>query len=63
MDGDYVNKLVYNTKDLSKVLNIGRTKVYALIKSEEIRSVRIGHKILVPKKEVTRWLNKSLNGK
>jgi excisionase family DNA binding protein len=35
--------------DIQKFLNIGRCKAYALLKTGEIRSIRVGQKYRIPK--------------
>lgn len=35
--------------DIQQVLQIGRTKAYFLVKSGQIRSIRVGNSIRVPK--------------
>jgi excisionase family DNA binding protein len=54
-----VDKLVYNTTEASKVLCIGRNKIYELINQNKIPNVRVGRKILIPKKELLKWLENS----
>jgi len=54
-----MNKLVYSTAEASKALNIGLNKMYALVNSKEIPSVRVGNKILIPKRELSKWLKRA----
>lgn len=56
-----MNKLVYNTREASKVLNIGLSKMYHLIKTNQIPYVKIGSKAIIPKKELMKWLKESTN--
>jgi excisionase family DNA binding protein len=42
-------KLAYEVKEIyNGVLPLGRTKVYELIKKGELKSIKVGGKILVP---------------
>ena len=41
--------LVLSVADVTKILRIGKNTAYELIRCERIRSVRIGHKIRIPK--------------
>jgi excisionase family DNA binding protein len=51
-----MNKLVYNASEASKVLNIGMNKMYELVNNNQIPFIRVGRKILIPKKELNKWL-------
>ena len=51
--------LTLSVKDLMPILSIGRNTAYELIHSGQIRSVRIGRKIRIPKTEVLRFLKNS----
>ena len=42
-------KDVLTVKELCEALNIGRNSAYALLRSGEIRSIRIGRSIKIPK--------------
>ena len=48
--------LTLRVEDLMPILGIGRNTAYELVRSGQIRSVRIGHKICIPKTEVIRFL-------
>lgn len=47
---------VLTTKQLCSVLQIGRDKAYALVKSKGFPSVRIGNRYIVPEKALNEWL-------
>jgi excisionase family DNA binding protein len=55
-----MEKLVYNVNEVAKVLNIGLNKTYQLIQSNEIPSIRVGKKYIIPRKELLKWLRKSV---
>lgn len=48
--------LTLSVRELMPILSIGRNTAYELIRSGQIRSVRIGRKIRIPKAEVLRFL-------
>jgi excisionase family DNA binding protein len=53
-------KLVYSVQETSKILNIGMNRTYKLLQSNIIPNVRIGKKILIPKKALENWLMESV---
>lgn len=61
---DYKNKykslddlpLVMKVDDLMPILNIGRNLAYELVRCGQIRSIRVGRKIRVPKEAVAEYL-------
>ena len=48
--------LTLRVEDLMPILGIGRNTAYELVRFGQIRSIRIGHKICIPKTEVIRFL-------
>ena len=48
--------LVLRVEDLMPVLDIGRNAAYELVRSGQIRSVRIGRKLRIPKQAVEDFL-------
>ena len=48
--------LTLSVRELMPILSIGRNTAYELIRSGQIRSVRIGREIRIPKAEVLRFL-------
>jgi len=47
---------VVTAEHLCKMLNIGRNAAYTLLKSGQIKSVRIGNKYVIP----TKWIEEYL---
>jgi excisionase family DNA binding protein len=43
---------IVTIEQIMSMLNLGKSKVYELLKSNAIRHVRIGNKYIVPKKSV-----------
>jgi excisionase family DNA binding protein len=50
--------LVLTVEDLMPILGIGRNTAYELIRSGQIRSVRAGRKIRVPKEAIAEYLSR-----
>ena len=48
--------LVLRVEDLMPVLDIGRNTAYELVRSGQIRSVRLGRKLRIPKQAVEYFL-------
>lgn len=48
--------LTLSVRELMPILSVGRNTAYELIHSGQIRSVRIGRRICIPKAEVLRFL-------
>lgn len=51
-----MNKLTLSPKETSKQLGIGLNKVYELIHSHTIPSIRVGRKLLIPVGSLENWL-------
>lgn len=49
--------LVLRVEDLSKALGIGRNTAYELVRSGQIRSIRIGRQLRIPRSELQRFLD------
>lgn len=48
--------LTLRVEDLMPILNIGRNTAYELVRSGQIKSIRIGRQIRIPRTEVLRFL-------
>ncbi len=53
--------LTLRVEDLMPILDIGRNTAYELVRSGQIKSIRIGRKIRIPKAEVLAFLNHNSN--
>jgi excisionase family DNA binding protein len=53
------DRLVYSVMELASVLHIGRNAAYALIKNGDIRCVRIGRTIRVPRSALLEYLERA----
>ena len=49
--------LTMRVEELMPILGIGRNTAYELVHSEQIKGIRIGRSIRIPKSEVIRFLN------
>ena len=52
--------LALRVEDLMPILGIGRNTAYELVRSGQIRSIRVGRKIRVPKDAVADFLSKDI---
>ena len=52
------DRLLLTPEEAAKVLRIGRTTVYALMKSGELRPVHIGRSCRIPQAEVERYVRR-----
>ena len=52
---------VLTPEELREFLNIGRNKVYELLKNKDIKSIRIGSRYRIPKKFISEFLFNSGN--
>lgn len=50
---------VVTVEELSEMLRIGRNNAYALIKSGEIHSVRIGKQLRIPKAAIIAFITRT----
>ena len=52
------DRLLLTAEEAANVLRIGRTTVYALMKSGELRPVHIGRSCRIPQAEVERYVHR-----
>lgn len=55
-DTSTLNKVVYTPMEIKMMLGIGKNEVYKLIHTGEIKSIKIGRKLLIPKQCFHEWL-------
>lgn len=55
-DNNAPERQVYKVEEIAKMLGIGRTAAYALMKNPPFRVLRVGGSILIPKQSFNRWL-------
>lgn len=51
--------LVLRVGDLMPVLKIGRNAAYALVRSGQIKAIRVGNSYRIPRSELLRFLGES----
>lgn len=49
--------LVLRVEDLMPILGIGRSGAYALVRSGQVRSIRIGHQFRIPREAIQEFLD------
>lgn len=56
-------KLVYSVPEVAKLLGLNRVTVYKLAKQDGFPAVRIGRRIIIPKKALEEWLEREATKK
>lgn len=52
------NRAVYTPMEIKEILGIGKNETYRLILSGEFKVLKLGKRILIPKKPFHEWLNR-----
>lgn len=47
---------ILSIEDVMDILHIGKNSVYSLLKSNEIRNIRVGKRYIVPKQSVINFI-------
>ena len=47
---------ILSIEDVMEILHIGKNSVYSLLKSNEIRNIRVGKRYIIPKKSIIDFL-------
>lgn len=50
---------IVSIEDVMKMLHIGRSNVYKLLREKEIKHIRIGVKYIIPKKSIVEYIKKN----
>ncbi|QSQ10462.1 Putative DNA-binding proteinA [Koleobacter methoxysyntrophicus] len=58
MDEEYLPLAVYTVPEVAKILRIGRTKAYDLIKQGKIASIRVGRSIRIPRQALENFIKR-----
>lgn len=53
-----MNEVVYRVEEVARVLKVGRTKVFDLIRSGELASVKIGGSRRIPARSLNDYLSR-----
>ena len=56
-DISVAERQVYKVEEIAKILGLGRTTAYELMKNPPFRVIRVGGTILIPKASFKKWLN------
>ncbi len=56
-----VERLAFSVPEFAVAAGIGRSLAYELIKRGEIKSFRIGRRVVIPREAVEQWLREKLN--
>ena len=48
-------RILYSVEDAAEVLSIGRSTLYTLIQTNQIVSVKVGHRRLIPRSSLERY--------
>jgi excisionase family DNA binding protein len=52
-----MDKLLLKPNEVAETLRIGRSKVYSMLATGELPSIRVGHCIRVPKASLEKWIS------
>lgn len=58
MDSNETHVVLYTPKDIQEMFHLSRTSTYQLINSSGFPTIRLNKKIIIPKKELEKWLEK-----
>jgi excisionase family DNA binding protein len=53
-----MEKLLYTVADIQEICSLGRTKVYELLRTHELPSIRVGRVLRIPAKSLEEWIEK-----
>ena len=56
-------KLTLSVEEAGKLLGVSRQVAYQLIHRADFPTLRIGRRVLVPKKQLEIWMDRQINGK
>lgn len=52
--------IMLSVTEAATVLGISRTSAYELVKGNDFPSIKVGSRIVVPKEELQKWIQKQL---
>ena len=55
-------KLTLSVEEAGKLLGVSRAVAYQLIHRADFPTLRIGKRILIPKKQLEAWMDRQVNG-
>jgi len=57
-----MDRLLLRPAEAAELLGVGRSKIYALLASGEVPSVRVGHSVRVPLQALRQWVARRSKG-
>lgn len=51
-----MDRLTYSVDEVAKLLGIGRNSAYRAVQTGELPSLRIGRRVVVPRRALEEWL-------
>ena len=57
-----MEKMLLKPQEAQEVLGLGRSRVYEMLATGELPSIRIGHSIRIPVKALDEWIEKQQFG-
>ncbi|ADQ04380.1 DNA binding domain protein, excisionase family [Caldicellulosiruptor owensensis OL] len=54
------NKKAYTVQEAAKILSLGKTTVYELIRQNKIKCIYIGKKIIIPQKAIDEFIEQNM---
>lgn len=55
------NGLFYTVEEIGEIFKIGKTTAYRLVSSAGFPQIKLNKKILIPKKDLDKWVSQNLN--
>lgn len=53
--------LFYTVDEIGKIFKMGKTTAYRLVSSSGFPQIKLNKKILIPKKDLDKWVSQNLN--
>lgn len=53
--------IVYTVGDIQRIMSLGRTRAYELMRSDGFPSIKLNNRIYITKKNFEKWLDKNTN--
>jgi excisionase family DNA binding protein len=57
------DSILLSVPQVCELTNLGETTVYALITSRELRSIKVGRRRLVPRRDLEGWIATKMTGR
>lgn len=53
--------IVYTVSDIQRIMSLGRTRAYELMRSDGFPSIKLNNRIYITKTNFEKWLDKNTN--